>query len=98
MNQVLTKTPDWNNLTPDLTDSERIANPTNSTLRIGDMESNTQTHQFLPDPVQELNGNICRLCDLLEILLDSEAKEIKVQRKIKDEKKELSELYQKVIS
>jgi vacuolar-type H+-ATPase subunit I/STV1 len=62
------------------------------------MESNTKKHQFLPDPVQELNGNICRLCDLLEILLDSEAKEIKVQRKIKDEKKELSELYQKVIS
>jgi len=62
------------------------------------MESNKNKHQFLPDPVQELNGNICRLCDLLEILLDSEAKEIKVQRKIKDEKKELSELYQKVIS
>ena len=62
------------------------------------MESNTKKHQFLPDPVQELNGNICRLCDLLEILLDSEAKEIKVQRKIKDEKKELSELYKKVIS
>lgn len=62
------------------------------------MGSNTKKHQFLPDPVQELNGNICRLCDLLEILLDSEAKEIKVQRKIKDEKKELSELYQKVIS
>ncbi len=62
------------------------------------MESNTKKHQFLPDPVQELNGNICRLCDLLEILLDSEAKEIKVQRKIKDEKKELSELYEKVIS
>ena len=62
------------------------------------MESNIKKHQFLPDPVQELNGNICRLCDLLEILLDSEAKEIKVQRKIKDEKKELSELYQKVIS
>ena len=62
------------------------------------MESNTKKHQFLPDPVQELNGNICRLCDLLEILLDSEAKEIKVQRKIKDEKQELSELYQKVIS
>ena len=41
------------------------------------MESNTKKHQFLPDPVQELNGNICRLCDLLEILLDSEAKEIK---------------------
>ncbi len=62
------------------------------------MESNTKKHQFLPDPVQELNGNICRLCDLLEILLDSEAKEIKVQRKIKDEKKELSDLYKKVIS
>jgi len=62
------------------------------------MESNTKKHQFLPDPVQELNGNICRLCDLLEILLDSEAKEIKVQRKIKDEKKELSELYKKVVS
>ena len=62
------------------------------------MESNKKKHQFLPDPVQELNGNICRLCDLLEILLDSEAKEIKVQRKIKDEKKELSELYKKVIS
>ena len=62
------------------------------------MESNTKKHQFLPDPVQELNGNICRLCDLLEILLDSEAKEIKVQRKIKDEKQELSELYKKVIS
>ena len=62
------------------------------------MESNTKKHQFLPDPVQELNGNICRLCDLLEILLDSEAKEIKVQRRIKDEKKELSELYEKVIS
>ena len=62
------------------------------------MESNTKKHQFLPDPVQELNGNICRLCDLLEILLDSEAKEIRVQRKIKDEKKELSELYEKVIS
>ena len=95
---MLTKTPDWNNLTPDLTDSERIANPTNSTIRIVDMESNTKKHQFLPDPVQELNGNICRRWDLLEILLDSEAKEIKVQRKIKDEKKELSELYQKVIS
>ena len=62
------------------------------------MESNTKKHQFLPDPVQELNGNICRLCDLLEILLDSEAKEIKVKRKIKDEKKELSELYKKVVS
>lgn len=62
------------------------------------MESNTKKHQFLPDPVQELNGNICRLCDLLEILLDSEAKEIKVQRKIKDEKEELSELYKKVVS
>lgn len=62
------------------------------------MESNTKKHQFLPDPVQELNGNICRLCDLLEILLDSEAKEMKVQRKIKDEKKELSDLYKKVIS
>jgi len=62
------------------------------------MESNTKKHQFLPDPVQELNGNICRLCELLEILLDSEAKEIKVQRKIKDEKKELSDLYKKVIS
>ena len=62
------------------------------------MESNTKKHQFLRDPVQELNANICRLCDLLEILLDSEAKEIKVQRKIKDEKQELSELYQKVIS
>jgi len=62
------------------------------------MESNTKKHQFLPDPVQELNGNICRLCDLLEILLDSEAKEIKVQRKIRDEKKELSELYKKVVS
>ena len=98
MNQVLTKTPDWNNLTPDLTYSEQISNPTNSTIRIVDMESNTKKHQFLPDPVQELNGNICRLCDLLEILLDSEAKEIKVQRKIKDEKKELSELYKKVIS
>ena len=95
---MLTKTPDWNNLTPDLTYSEQISNPTNSTIRIVDMESNTKKHQFLPDPVQELNGNICRLCDLLEILLDSEAKEIKVQRKIKDEKKELSELYKKVIS
>ena len=62
------------------------------------MESNTKKHHFLPDPVQELNGNVCRLCDLLEILLDSEAKEIKVQRRIKDEKKELSELYEKVIS
>ena len=95
---MLTKTPDWNILTPDLTDSEQIPNPTNFTIRIVDMESNTKKHQFLPDPVQELNGNICRLCDLLEILLDSEAKEIKVQRKIKDEKKELSELYEKVIS
>ena len=95
---MLTKTPYCNILTPDLTYSERIANPTNSTIRIVDMESNTKKHQFLPDPVQELNGNICRLCDLLEILLDSEAKEIKVQRKIKDEKKELSELYEKVIS
>ena len=61
------------------------------------MESNTKKHQFLPDPVQELNVNICRLCDLLEILLDSEPKEIKVQRKIKDEKEELSELYKKVV-
>tara|TARA_R100001015_G_C4623800_1_gene181723 strand:- start:122 stop:367 length:246 start_codon:yes stop_codon:yes gene_type:complete len=81
-----------------LTYSEQISNPANSTIRIVDMESNTKKHQFLPDPVQELNGNICRLCDLLEILLDSEAKEIKVQRKIKDEKKELSDLYKKVIS
>jgi hypothetical protein len=95
---VLTKTPDWNNLTPDLTYSEQISNPTNSTIGWVDMESNTKKHQFLPDPVQELNGNICRLCDLLEILLDSEAKEIKVQRKIKDEKEELSELYKKVVS
>ena len=81
-----------------MTYSEQISNPANSTIRIVDMESNTKKHQFLPDPVQELNGNICRLCDLLEILLDSEAKEIKVQRKIKDEKKELSDLYKKVIS
>ena len=81
-----------------MTYSEQISNPANSTIRIVDMESNTKKHQFLPDPVQELNGNICRLCELLEILLDSEAKEIKVQRKIKDEKKELSDLYKKVIS
>ena len=81
-----------------MTDSEQIPNPTDSTIRIVDMESNTKKHHFIPDPVHELNGNICRLCDLLEILLDSEAKEIKIKRKIKEEKKELSDLYKKVIS
>ena len=35
---------------------------------------------------------------LINPTIDSEAKEIKVQRRIKDEKKELSELYEKVIS
>ena len=60
------------------------------------MESNPKKHHFLPDPFHSLNENIVRLCDLLEILVDSDAKEIKKARKRKEDNDELSALYKKL--
>ena len=59
-------------------------------------QSNQKKHHLIPEPIDELNGNICRLNQLLEILLDSDAKEIKMARKHKEEKAELSSIAQKI--
>ena len=66
------------------------------TIKKGMKESNQKKHHLIPEPIDELNGNICRLNQLLEILLDSEAKQIKMARKHKEEKAELSSIAQKI--
>ena len=81
-------TPDWFQ-TPDEPDDF-------PTIQNGMKESNQKKHHLIPEPIDELNGNICRLNQLLEILLDSDAKEIKMARKHKEEKAELSSIAQKI--
>ena len=66
------------------------------TINKGMKESNQKKHHLIPEPIDELNGNICRLNQLLEILLDSDAKEIKMARKHKEDKAELSSIAQKI--
>ena len=61
------------------------------------MESNPEKHHFLPDPFNTLNSNIERLCELIEILVDSEAKEIKKARRKKEHKDELSRIAKKIL-
>ena len=60
-------------------------------------ESNQKKHHLIPEPIDELNGNICRLNQLLEILLDSEAKQIKIERKLKEEEEELERITQQIL-
>ncbi len=67
------------------------------TIKKGMKESNTKKHHLIPEPIDELNGNICRLNQLLEILLDSEVKEIRMARKHKEEKAELTSIAQKIL-
>jgi hypothetical protein len=60
-------------------------------------ESNQKKHHLIPEPIDELNGNLSRLNQLLEILLDTEAKEIKIERKLKEEEEELERITQKIL-
>lgn len=61
-----------------------------------DTKGKQKKHHFLPDPFDTLNQNMERLCDLLEILVDSEAKEIKKARRKKEDNDELNEIAQKI--
>tara|TARA_R100001086_G_C11753343_1_gene236042 strand:- start:287 stop:481 length:195 start_codon:yes stop_codon:yes gene_type:complete len=60
-------------------------------------ESNQKKHHLIPEPIDELNGNLSRLNQLLEILLDSDAKQIKLARKLKEEEEELESITQKIL-
>ena len=67
------------------------------TINKGMKESNQKKHHLIPEPIDELNGNLSRLNQLLEILLDTEAKQIKIERKLKEEEEELERITQKIL-
>ena len=82
-------TPDWFQTPDEPNDFPTIQN--------GMKESNQKKHHLIPEPIDELNGNLSRLCQLLEILLDTEAKQIKIERKLKEEEEELERITQKIL-
>ena len=56
-----------------------------------------KTPELLPDPIERVNANLERLCDLLETLVDSRAMEVKAELQTEHEKKELGRIAKEIL-
>ena len=56
-----------------------------------------KTPDLLPDPIERVNSNLERLCDLLETLVDSRAVELQSELQTEYEKKELGRIAKEIL-
>ena len=60
-------------------------------------EVKQKTPDLLPDPIERVNSNLERLCDLLETLVDSRAVELQSELQSEHEKKELGRIAKEIL-